>query len=151
MKRQDILLTTNTKLSIYEASIGLGAMVIFLGLYIGIVFLVASAAILALKELSESSDNRERFQMLRNLGADESMIYQALFRQIFIFFFFPLLVAIIHSIFGIIFCNFLLETIVVQQMLQSIVITAGILVAIYGGYFSLTYFCSKSIIGNTKF
>ena len=150
-KRQDILLTTNTKLSIYEASIGLGAMVIFLGLYIGIVFLVASAAILALKELSESSDNRERFQMLRNLGADESMIYQALFRQIFIFFFFPLLVAIIHSIFGIIFCNFLLETMGVQQMLQSIVITAGILVAIYGGYFSLTYFCSKSIIGNTKF
>ena len=150
-KIENILLTVNTKLSIYEASIGLGAMVIFLGLYIGIVFLVASAAILALKELSESSDNRERFQMLRNLGADESMIYQALFRQIFIFFFFPLLVAIIHSIFGIIFCNFLLETMGVKQMLQSIVITAGILVAIYGGYFSLTYFCSKSIIGNTKF
>ena len=56
---------TTHKITIYEASIGLGAMVTFIGLYLGIVFLISSAAILALKELTESTDNKERFDMLR--------------------------------------------------------------------------------------
>lgn len=64
-------LSISTKLTIYAASVGLGAMVTFIGLYLGLIFLISSAAILALKELSESTDNKERFQMLRNLGADE--------------------------------------------------------------------------------
>ena len=57
----DTLITYNSKLDIYEASVGMGALVTFIGLYLGIIFLISSAAILALKELSESADNRERF------------------------------------------------------------------------------------------
>ena len=57
-----------TKLSIREATVGLSAMVTFIGLYVGLVFLMASATILALKELSESSDNRERYGVLRKIG-----------------------------------------------------------------------------------
>ncbi len=136
----------STRLSLYESSIGLGAMITFIGLYLGIVFLIASAAVLALKELSESTDNKERFQMLRKIGTDEAMLNRALFRQIGIFFLFPLLLAIIHSIFGIKFCTYLLETFGNEELLLSIVVTAGIIVFIYGGYFLITYFCSKNII-----
>ncbi len=135
-----------SKLGLYENSIGLGAMVTFIGLYLGIIFLISSAAILALKELSESSDNKERFRMLRRIGADEKMISKALFRQIAIFFLFPLLLAIIHSVFGIIFCNYILETIGNQKLLESIIMTSVFLVGIYGGYFVITYWCSKNII-----
>ena len=60
--------------------------------------MIASAAILALKELSESTDNKERFRMLRKIGTDEKMLNRALFRQIGIFFIFPLVLAVIHSI-----------------------------------------------------
>ena len=49
----------------------MGAMVIFIGLYIGIVFLISCAAILALKELSQSIDNKGKYQILRNVGVDE--------------------------------------------------------------------------------
>lgn len=139
-------LTLNTKIDITEASIGLGAMVTFIGLYLGIIFLISSAAILALKELSESSDNKERFRMLRKLGTDEKMIHQALFRQIGIFFLFPLILAIIHSIFGIRFCTYILETFGNDQLLPSIVMTAIFIVIIYGGYFLITYFCSRNIM-----
>lgn len=135
-----------SKLAIAEASTGLGALVTFIGLYLGIIFLISSAAILALKELSESSDNKERFNMLRKLGADESMINKALFNQIAIFFMFPLLIAIIHSIFGIKFCSIILETFGNQELLSSIIMTAIFLVIIYGGYFMITYLCSKNII-----
>ncbi len=143
---KNTLISANSKIDIYEASIGLGAMVTFIGLYLGIIFLISGAAILALKELSESSDNKERFRMLRKIGADEAMINKALFRQIAIFFLFPLLLAIIHSIFGIMFCNYILETLGNEKLLESIIMTSIFLVGIYGGYFVLTYWCSKNII-----
>lgn len=136
----------NTRLAIAESSVGLGALVTFIGLYLGIIFLISSAAILALKELSESTDNKERFMMIRKLGTDEKMIHKALFRQIGIFFLFPLLLAIIHSIFGIQFCNFILETFGDEKLLPSIIMTAFFLCFIYGGYFLITYYCSKNII-----
>ena len=136
----------NSKVDISEASIGLGALVTFLGLYLGIVFLIASVAILALKELTESTDNKERYAMLRKLGADEKMINKSLFRQIAIFFMFPLLVAIIHSIFGITFCSYVISTFGNEQLLPSIIMTAIFIVVIYGGYFLITYFSSKNII-----
>ena len=139
-------LSYNTKIDIYAASIGLGAMVTFVGLYLGIIFLISSAAILALKELSESTDNKERFNMLRKIGTDEKMINKALFNQIAVFFLFPLLLAIIHSIFGIEFANYILKTMGTESLLSSIILTAVFLVVIYGGYFLVTYYCSKNII-----
>ena len=138
--------TVNSRVDISEASIGLGALVTFLGLYLGIVFLIASVAILALKELTESTDNKERYKMLRKLGADEKMINKSLFRQIAIFFMFPLLIAIIHSIFGIKFCSYIISTFGNEQLLNSIIMTAVFIVVIYGGYFLITYLCSKNII-----
>ena len=143
---EKVLLGGNTKLSIYEASVGLGALVTFIGLYLGIIFLISSAAILALKELSESTDNKERFCMLRKIGTDEKMIHKALFWQIAIFFAFPLILAMIHSFFGIQFCSFILETFGEEKMLASVGMTAIFLIVIYGGYFILTYYCSKNII-----
>ena len=140
----------NSKVDISEASIGIGALVTFLGLYLGIVFLIASVAILALKELTESTDNKERYNMLRKLGADEKMINKSLFRQIAIFFMFPLLIAIIHSIFGITFCSYIIETFGNEQLLPSIIMTAIFIVVFYGGYFLITYLSSKNIIKENR-
>ena len=142
----DVTLEGTSKIAIYDASVGLGAMITFIGLYLGIIFLISSAAILALKELSESVDNKIRFNMLRRIGASEKQINKALFRQIAIFFMFPLVLAIIHSIFGIKFCIFLLETFGKEQMLASVFMTMLFLIFIYGGYFLITYYCSKNII-----
>lgn len=139
-------ISAGTRLSIYEGSVGLGALVTFIGLYLGVIFLISSAAILALKELSEATENKERFKMLRKIGADEKLINKALFRQIAIFFLAPLVIAIIHSIFGIMFCNYILETFGNESLLLAIVLTAIFLILIYGGYLLITYYCSKRII-----
>lgn len=140
------LVSYNTKIDMLESSIGLGALVTFIGLYLGIIFLISSAAILALKELSESTDNKERYKMIRKLGADEKMINKALFNQIFIFFLIPLSLAIVHSIFGIKFAKKILGTMGISGLTSSITMTFIFLVLIYGGYFLLTYFASKNII-----
>ena len=143
----EVELNAMTKISLYEASIGLGAIVTFIGLYLGIIFLISGAAILALKELSESSDNIQRYEILRKIGTDENVINKALFRQIGIFFMMPLILAIIHSIFGIQVANTILSSMAATSgMLPSIIMTALFILVIYGGYFLATYFGSKSII-----
>lgn len=136
----------STRLSIKEATTGLSAMVTFIGLYLGVIFLISSAAVLGLKELSESSDNKQRFRMLRKIGTDEKMINKALFRQIAIFFILPLILALIHSVFGIMFAMKILEVFGNDQLLPSIIMTTIFMVIIYGGYFLITYYCSKNII-----
>ena len=136
----------DTKLEIYTASTGLRAIMIFIGLYLGVIFLISSAAILALKELSDSSDNKEKYQMLRRIGVDDKKLNRALFTQIFIFFMFPLVIAIIHSIFGIMCANTIMESMSVTSNMTSILTTALLIVVIYGGYFIVTYTTSKRII-----
>ena len=149
-KLEDTTLPNNmdgrSKTQLYDAATGVGAIVTFIGLYLGIIFLISSAAILALKELSESSDNKERYQVLRKIGANDDMINKSLFKQIGIFFLVPLILAIIHSIFGIKCANLMLSAFGKNDMLMSISMTAVFIVVIYGGYFLLTYLSSKRII-----
>ncbi|MEG1411136.1 MAG: ABC transporter permease, partial [Terrisporobacter sp.] len=134
------------KIEIYNSNIGASAMAVFIGLYIGIVFLISSAAILALKELSESTDSKQRYNTLRKIGIDENMINRSLFIQIGVFFAFPLILAIVHSIFGIQVLNMMTESYGRGNILKPIIMTAGFLIVIYGGYFAVTYLCSKNII-----
>ena len=135
-----------TRQELADSSIGFGAMVVFLGLYLGIVFLISSGAIIALKELSESNDNKERYDVLKKIGCSEKVINRALFKQIGLFFAFPLLLAVIHSVPGISASSYMIENMGKGNMLTSIIITAGFIVLIYGGYFLISYFSSKRII-----
>ncbi len=136
-----------TKISIIESSVGVATMVLFIAIYLGIIFLIASSAILALKQLTESSDNKERYIILRKLGVDEKIINKALFKQIGLFFVFPLILAIIHSIFGIQFVMTLMTVLASsEELLPSIIATVGVMGVIYGLYFLATYMGSKNII-----
>ena len=144
---KNIELNGFTKNQIIEASVGIATIVTFIAIYLGIIFLIASAAILALKQLTESSDNKQRYTILRKIGCDERMINQALFRQIGIFFMMPLILAIIHSVFGIKFVISMMAGLASsEELIPSIIATVVILGVIYGAYFMATYTGSKSII-----
>lgn len=147
LKDKDIELDGVTKISLIEASTGIATIVVFIAIYLGIIFLIASSAILALKQLTESSDNKQRYVILRKIGADEKMINKALFRQIGIFFLMPLVFAIIHSIFGIQFVIKLMAVLASkEQLLPSAITTVAVIGVIYALYFIATYFGSKNII-----
>ena len=138
---------THTKIKLVESSIGLSTIIVFIAIYLGIVFLIVSCAILALKQLTESSDNRQRYVILRKIGCDEKMINKALFSQIAIFFLLPLVLAIIHSVFGIQFAMSIFDTLASKsQLLPSVIATVIIMTVVYGCYFLATYLGSKNII-----
>mgnify|MGYP004680724279 FL=1 len=79
------------------------------------------------------------------------MRWKSLFWQIGIFFGLPLILAIIHSIFGIQFGMAVMEGLASKkELLPSIIATVIIIGVIYGIYFLATYFESKNIIKNEE-
>ncbi len=147
LTNQNNTLNVETKIKLVESSVGLSTIIVFIAIYLGIIFLIASCAILALKQLTESSDNKQRYIILRKIGCDEKMINQALFRQIGIFFILPLVLAVIHSIFGIQFAMSIFDTLASrEQLLPSVIATVIVMGVIYGCYFLATYVGSKNII-----
>lgn len=138
--------SASSKITIYETSIGLAAIITFVVLYLGIVFLISGAAILALKALSESTDSKGRYEILQKIGADEKMQKRALMQHLGLFFLLPLLVAMVHSVFGMRFISYMLSVFNQVDMLASVGITALLLLIIYGGYFLATYYGSRRIL-----
>ncbi|MEG2310967.1 MAG: FtsX-like permease family protein, partial [Clostridia bacterium] len=143
---ENIFCYFNTAFEMKNTSVGISAIMTFLGLYLGIIFAITSAAVLALIQLSESSDNKERFAVLEKIGADEKMLNMALFKQIAIFFLLPLVIALIHSVVGLSEVNKLISIFGNIDLTSNILIITLFIIAVYGGYFIVTYLCSKNII-----
>lgn len=139
-------ISVDTKLKIEEASTGFSAIITFIGLYLGIIFLISSSAIIALKELSDCLDDRKKYKILRQIGTDEKDINKVLFAQTLVQFFMPLSLAIVHTIFGLKFCTFVLSSMGIEGILDGSIATFIFLVIIYGIYFIITYLYSKNII-----
>ena len=140
--------TLLTRSELKDAATGLGVILTFIGLYIGVVFLIACGALLALKELSQAVDSIPHYDMLRKIGASEDDIFKSLRRQSGVFFLFPLLLAIVHSIFGMKFAMIIMQFFATEGLEFSILTTSVIMLAIYGGYYLITYLSSKRIISN---
>ena len=139
-----------TKIKLSDTMIGGSAMVTFIGLYLGLTFLIVCAAIIALKQLSDCADSIERYETLRRIGAEEISVSRSLLIQTGVFFLLPLMVAVIHSIFGIKFGKYMMSSFTDHDMLPSILKTSGILLLIYGGYFIITYLCGRSMIRSRR-
>ena len=140
----EIALTT--KLAIQENVWTLSLLVIFVGLYLGIVFLLSCAVILALKQMAAFYDGRRRYQILFMMGIDRQDICRSLFIQNLLFFGLPLGLAMIHSIFGLRFCSLLLSMSGVKTQMDGIFPTILLVALIYGGYFMITYLCSRNVV-----
>ncbi|MDR0424864.1 MAG: ABC transporter permease [Clostridiales Family XIII bacterium] len=137
---------TETRTDVLEKTSEATTAIAYLAVYLGMIFLIASATVLAITQLSETSDNVRRYGLLRKLGADDRMIGGALFSQILIYFGAPLALALVHSAVGIGVAARLAGTLGEMSIIGSSVFTAGVIVLIYGGYFLSTYWGSKNII-----
>ena len=135
-----------TKINIFESAKTTSTTIAYLAIYMGIVFLITSATILAIAQLSEASDNVSRYGLLRKLGTESSMVNKALLMQILVYFGVPLILAIIHSVVGLLFASYVVKLVGGYSILRDSVFMAGVLVVIYGIYFIATYSGSKRII-----
>ena len=123
-----------------------GTSVLFVGIYLGMVFLIASTAVLALQQLSEASDSIERYKALKRIGANKKMIDKTIFAQTFIYFSLPVILALIHSVVGIAVINDYFSLLKQTNSSCSVIITILIFIVIYVGYFYITYVEYKNIV-----
>ena len=146
--KNEIKLSGMTKEMAYYESIGMSTIILFIAIYIGIVFLLSSAAVLALQQLSQCNESIERYEALKKIGASRSQINKSILIEVLTFFMLPLSLAIIHSIVGVNIVEQYLKTFGNYDILFSALITTLIFVVIYGGYFYATYIAYKTVIDN---
>ena len=127
----DLPLIVYTKQDVYNENKGVSTIILYIGLYLGIVFLIASAAVLALQQLSEASDSSDRYKALKKIGATEKMINKTIFAQTVIYFIMPLGLAIVSSIVGINVVNKYLSLFGNTNIVPTALLTLAILVIKY--------------------
>ena len=130
----------------YDMFYGLNALVSFLCCYIGLIFLLICAALLALKQLTETTDNIYRYGLLQKLGAKKEQINRTLLSQTAIFFAAPLAVA---GIFSIVLMGKAME--IVEEFMNihisaNLGFTVVLFLVVYGSYFLATYLSCKRMV-----
>ncbi|MGL5506868.1 MAG: FtsX-like permease family protein, partial [Paraclostridium sp.] len=91
----------SSKIEAFEANMATANMFLYVGIYIGLVFLIASAAVLSLSQLSGAIESNERYNTLKKLGVSSSMINKSIFTQVLLYFALPIALALVHSVYGI--------------------------------------------------
>ena len=130
----------------YDMFYGLNALISFLCCYIGLIFLLICAALLALKQLTETTDNIYRYGLLQKLGAKKEQINRTLLSQTAIFFAAPLAVA---GIFSAVLMGKAME--IVEEFMNihistNLGFTVVLFLVVYGSYFLATYLSCKRMV-----
>ncbi len=130
----------------YDMFYGLNALISFLCCYIGLIFLLICAALLALKQLTETTDNIYRYGLLQKLGVKKEQINRALLSQTAIFFAAPLAVA---GIFSAVLMGKAME--IVEEFMNihistNLGFTVVLFLVVYGSYFLATYLSCKRMV-----
>ncbi|WP_159649846.1 ABC transporter permease [Erysipelothrix aquatica] len=145
----DYMYFVTSSQELIESSMAMGLLLTYLSFYLGVVFLVTSFVILALQQLSEANDNQKRYQILAKLGVEDRMIDRSIFMQNAIYFFIPLIVALLHTYIGVSAVNVNLKLISLSaSSIMPALITLGFVLIVYAIYFIITYQGSKAIIKN---
>ena len=135
-----------SKEEVYEQSTGLSTIITYIAIYIGLVFLITCAAVLALQQLSENADNIEKYKLLSKIGTSQKMINHAIKAQIILYFCLPLSLALVHSYVGIKTAKILISTLGQINITQAAVQSLILVIVIYIGYMIATYLGSKSML-----
>ncbi len=139
-----------TKIQAYDSTLDLSTITAYIGIYIGFVFLIASAAILALQQLSEATDHVKHYELLRKIGVSHTQLNRSLLIQIALYFFAPLSLAIVHATVGIQITSKIVKAFGNINLGRSTLYTALFILLIYGTYFLATYLGAKSMITSKK-
>ena len=72
----------------------------FLGLFLGVLFLLGTALIIYYKQVSEGYDDARRFSIMQKVGMSHKEVKQSIHSQILLVFFLPLVMAVLHLAFA---------------------------------------------------
>lgn len=135
-----------TRTITYESTDTMNGLISYLAIYIGFVLVVACAAILTIQQLSGVADAGANYRILAELGTSTKEISHSVLAQQTVFFLFPLLMGVAHSIVALSVIIKLVALFGGLTIEGTVGITGLIFVVGYGGYFCVTYLMSKGMV-----
>ncbi|MED0988525.1 ABC transporter permease [Bacillus nitratireducens] len=120
--------------TIFRDGIEMSGLIMFSGIFLGLVFLLATGSIIYFKQLTEAHADRERYIVLRKLGVTKKEMKKAIAKQMRFIFFIPLVVGILHTLFALKG----LATVLPYEIAVPLLISIGVYSVIYIGYYFLT-------------
>mgnify|MGYP000972341302 FL=1 len=108
---------------------------LFLGILIGIIFIVGTVLITYYKQINEGYEDRDKFQIMKKVGLPDQLIHQTSNSQVLWLFLAPLAVATLHSLVASKIVSQLLGLFAVHSYMEY----AQMLFAVIG-IFSIVYF-----------
>ncbi|MDO5538505.1 MAG: ABC transporter permease [Eubacteriales bacterium] len=107
---------------------------LFLGIYLGTLFLMVTVLIIYYKQISEGYEDRNRYVIMKKVGMDKREVKHSIKSQILILFFMPLCTALVHCL-----AAFHLMTKILQAFyMTNVALFAGVTAAV-AGVFTLVY------------
>lgn len=130
----------------YRGGLTYSGLIVFIGAFLGLLFLAATGSIIFFKQLSEANDDKNRYKILKNIGVTSKEIKASISKQIFIVFALPLVIGIIHSLVA----STLLAQMIRINLTLPIIITVSAYTAIYMIYYFLTVNSYFNIINSNR-
>ncbi|GFN34074.1 ABC transporter permease [Paenibacillus xylaniclasticus] len=121
----------DNRVSLYEETKQSMGLTLFIGLFISILFFIASGSMLYFKLFTELEEDREQFRSLNRIGMTTGEIRRTITTQIAIIFFVPCLVGIVHTMFAMKSLGNLLSV----SALQYSLVVVGIYIVMQSLYF----------------
>ncbi|MFW7190262.1 FtsX-like permease family protein [Lysinibacillus sp. BNK-21] len=84
----------------YEDSLATVGALLFVGSFLGLVFLAATGSIIYFKILTEAEEDQEKYAILNKIGVNSKQILKTVAGQVAVIFSAPLIVGIAHSVFA---------------------------------------------------
>lgn len=139
---------STARTTMYASTNTTNGAVSYLAIYIGFVLVIACAAILAIQQLSGVSDASRNYRVLSELGCDKNQIAHSVLAQQTVFFLFPLVIGIAHSLVALKVVIDLVRIFGGLTISGMVGFTCAIFLAAYGGYFLVTYVMSRGIVND---
>lgn len=118
----------------------------YVGIYLGIIFLVTAGAVLALQQLTQSAENEKRYALLSKMGAGEKLMRKSLMTQMKVYFGLPFSLAALNAAFTMAGAYRNIPYLTKGEAFQNIFFAAGLSIVIYAVCFMTTYSGSKRIL-----
>lgn len=84
------------KQDLYNSFYSMFGGILFLGIFLGLLFLMGAAMIIYYKQVSEGYEDKERFEIMQKVGMTHKEVKSSIHRQILMVFFLPLGMAALH-------------------------------------------------------
>lgn len=124
-----------------DSFMGLYAGLLFLGVFLSVLFIMATVLIIYYKQISEGYEDKERFEIMQKVGMSQELVKKSIRSQVLTLFLLPPVIAGIHELFAFPFISKILEVFGLENLhlyAISSIICFIIFIIVYILIYSLT-------------